>query len=417
MKRKRGIFLLLALLLLCGCGADAPAVGGEPTAEPERALLFTCQNYHYAFYTEIGGGLLDFYILSNLPLDPETIAVDTGLLCQSKVTVQARELESGDTYEVEGEEGAVGRYAGPTYCPEEVYLTYQIVDWGPLLILAEQYAAAETPAARAELLGQLLDQYRRMADAAREALPREVWNETGCPQLYACEVLVELFAPTGILESTDAIRVTVDGEEYAVPCGRILADGLHSTAELGHTGDDALLQEILFLGRSAPEPYSGGWFCLAGLPAVSLLAHEDLTVTDMTLLDDGFAYELTELAAAVTDERGLRTEFAWDGETPFPLRAGSTLELSPVLYDPAMDDLVYQSEPHLLLRYRQDKGPTYGRILSLPISLSPNLYAFYAQEQDGVDLAAYYRGYYIPWLAPDDVHERIYGFRREVVGP
>lgn len=305
------ILLLLAVsYLLCACGgteqADAQTeprgkaaaampddekAGEVPTesgaapvekaapplsvSEAADGLFFSCRNMHYDFLQELEGAIFDFYILSEEPLRPEEISIDTGLEAQGRTDIT--ELKLAGT----GDPMNGGTVPDGFTVPNEVLLSEQIGDWGRIRELEARYASAETDSDRADCIEAL----RAITGEIWSAMVGKAGQDHAVRDFHAYKVTVHLTAYTGKIETTEAITVRIKDRSYKVDCGSVTVYSLHTISELQHADSDVLMN-IKSVLSTGGEPCAGGWITTGMTSMFGFLARDNVTLTGLSLFEE-----------------------------------------------------------------------------------------------------------------------------------
>ena len=408
MQRRSYIAGLLALFLLffCSCqnqpiliegtesNSDLDPQASESTTWEEREsvsekpgeakLYFDCPEHYGTILTDISSaGFLEFYILSDRPLNTEEIEVSTGIRAQSKVEITPMELRG-----IVLEDG--NEVISPDTCPYYVYLCYQVADWTPFEQLEAQYREANG-SGRIELENQIKMLWQETI--ANGQSPEE-WNKQADQIRYAYNIRVFFLAPTEEVQTTEQMIVTVSGTPYVVALGHLSVDTRSTSNTYGYRQNyEACFQTGV--GYTSAPGYSRGWF-RGNDSAGDFMALEDIIVTRISPFAVDSDLTVTAIEIAVEDPSGLPVSFQWDGKTPFSVPAGTSFSITPTCYSEHMDVLGYCSETYLKIDYWSQSGEKWQEICCVAVHSVPNPYAYYAQYADGVDLKSYYHFVFNP---------------------
>lgn len=392
--------LLAAVLLLGGCGEDAPEerdpaevlVGENPCD-----IYFATGNDYYDLYAQ-GSWMYctEITLLSREEIDPETIQVSLDIQTPYTVDVVQQETDrSLSTYEIQEVDGV--RQVTVTDAgsfPLYLYQCYAGMDWKTLgeafvdyFAAMDQYENGEVDFDHLKAVGTA---YENGATVYVEDYMR--LKAADLPRFF--EYTIQIWFSEAVQEETfTSVQVTIGDTVHDVDIGQVV---LRPTPDCG----DAY--EYLNSVGSPPYgissfPYGEG---IAECQSAVYYAAESLTLTGLDYWENTMSTaEVLDVTVLLTDSidnaysrNGV--EIPWDGTTPIYVEQGKYVTLFFTVQDPRMQEINYHSRLYPVLEFDcQGSHWEAGNDLILYRKYN-DIWLLYALGLDGMSLESYFNDYY-----------------------
>lgn len=399
--------LLAAVLLLGGCGEDAPEERNPAevlVGENPCDIYFATGNDYYDLYAAASwmpGP--EITLLSREEIDPETIQVSLDIQTPYTVYVTQQEIDrSLSTYEIQEVDGV--RQVTVTDAgsfPLYLYQCYAGMDWKTLgeafvdyFAAMDQYENGEVDFDHLKAVGTA---YENGATVYVEDYMR--LKAADLPRFF--EYTIQIWFSEAVQEETfTSVQVTIGDTVHDVDIGQVV---LRPTPDCG----DAY--EYLNSVGSPPYwistfPYGEG---IAECQSAVYYAAESLTLTGLDYWENTMSTaEVLDVTVLLTDSidnaysrNGV--EIPWDGTTPIYVEQGKYVTLFFTVQDPRMQEINYHSRLYPVLEFDcQGSHWEAGNDLILYRKYN-DIWLLYALGLDGMSLESYFNDYY---YVMDSVH-------------
>lgn len=318
--------------------------------DPDRRIYFLCNNRYCNFYDDVTlVNRVSGYILSKDELKLDSISVSVPTTHPYTIDVYEENVERGTEY-ILNKPNAMKFY---------IYEAAQGIDFYDQD--SEQYANA---------VQEALAQFKELK---ADDLPMFYY--------YSYSIMFDNTVPYPDEEIT-YVDITIEGQIYRqdIGCVRLISkENFPLDYEISKRNSVLNVMNTF---------YNEGIFQFNILQKIT--ADEDTTVRELTFLGDDWTVLSLRVQGTVG---GMKSNFEWDGKTPFDLYKGDAVSISGVLYNPHLDGLNYQLLLQAVLG-TEVNSKMYGYSFEQRMTFLPNPYELYAIIFDGVDMEPYYRGYY-----------------------
>lgn len=416
--RKNGIVYLIVICLftmICGCGTQqaptnppetqrisepetSPTVqGGIPMPaepgnsvveyDPDREIYIHCDNINKTCYFGDVNCYFSFEILSNKPLDPESIQIQIPSQNDYSVIAVIPVENLQDTQYNTSENTDSGEL---NYLPYYVYQCYRGTDFSRV---AQLWKFAVNPPAEGteeavrmnDLTGgkDAYEVYQQLLNAEVESYIG--LNSEDVREFYVYIVEVQFEGETEeIIETMD---VTIGGEVYHQDLGSLHL--MPGNMPMNHPWADVYIDTISVMAITT-NLYGEGH---GQFEAFTFTATSDVTLTDFYFTDG--ATELLNIELTITSAGNTMTT-SWDGDSPVYLYPDDEVRIYVYVRNPYMAGLHYDTNLFYELDMVQSEE-TYALVNCVQVpSQWMNYHELYAIVFDGLDLESYYRDYYYP---------------------
>lgn len=383
-------------------GSKMETVVGMPTIENPgnslipfedgRELYILCENMDVRAYPKDQGLLIPIYILSKNRIDPEAIHVDIPVDCPYECLVfdsiadyqqtEATNLEAGQT---------LGTVSGINMLPYYVYQSYRGVDFQKIgeLVKASQEALPDDP----EKAGELSKEAQTLLDA--EIGNFQNLKAEDVPEFYVYGLQIFFAGVEKEVSFTD-LELNIEGQTYHKEIGNVTlypeSVPTHAPISEMQYSKDFMQESFTYMIGTFQLPYGEG---LSREELLSFTAPQDMTLTQYEILDENT--RLLDLYLTVESTDGNSMDFYWDGKTPVDVTAGSRILLTVTYYNPAMENLWYQTRVCSELDFiSQDKEQCILVTRDYVPYMIYNLHELYGIIFEGLDMESYYKDYYYP---------------------
>lgn len=393
--------LLAAVLLLGGCGEDAPEerdsaevlVGKNPCD-----IYFATGNDYYDLYAAASwmpGP--EITLLSREEIDPETIQVSLDIQTPYTVYVTQQEIDrSLSTYEIQEVDGV--RQVTMTdagFFSLYLYQSYAGMDWKALgeayadyFATMDQYENGEVELDQLKAAGAAYD--NKATEYVEDYMGLEV---SDLPRFY--EYTIQVFISEAEKEETfTSVEVTIGDTVHNVEIGQVI---LKPTPEQN-------LEAFEYLCPVGSPPYFISTFPygegIAQCQYEVFYTEEPLTLTGLDYWENTMSTaEVVDVTVVLADSRdniggGNGVEIPWDGTTPIYVEQGKYVTLFFTVQDPRMQEINYHSKLYPVLEF-DCQGSRWETACDLVMYRNYNdIWLLYALGLDGMSLESYFNDYY-----------------------
>lgn len=416
---KKIMAALLVMLLLSGCAVTAPGettdspISAEATSEQETVPTFSAAdetksktetpsvipaklakhqtdiyipelNMNRDIYQDSGGLAVYVYIYSDEELDLNSIDVDIPIQTSYSFMVEERQLGvSPDQLAIDASADVRFSY--------DTYLSYAGFDWSAL---REKYDVMQEAHAtqRNENTSENREKYTKAYHDYYQ-LYESYWDdyllltESMLPQFHAYTVMI-------------IFEIGTTTEDEVVNCLDLTIGGKTATVDIGevrlHTQNSPLFttDPLDFLGRISLGSFTpiSTLYERVQIP-ITFTTKQDLMLTGFNLFSS--SVEINGIEVQIISQDNNSSNFLWDGKSPIPILAESTVELWTTFEGEDLEKFGFQLNGFVNFEFDVD-GVSYEHTYEHKFHHEMSDYEEYAKHFDGIDFTEYYEKYYYP---------------------